>query len=233
MKLLLDHGLHFIETDRNVPTNSWLFHLLWSRVWQPDGVALLLRRQGEGGLPVQNLDSCLHQAIYGSKHASQNEVIEVLILLIKGGANVYAENFEKETVSQIACCRTTSWSLYSHDYDDNRDLHLREIWIKALKACSYDAEAVISASVRVEELSDSDNDGISRQHKDSNAVASDCAERGDDSISDQCGRSDAAAGDFVGFERHSAVSTITWQPNPPPSSYETSILEGDAEIWRN
>lgn len=220
-----------------MPAKQWLLEILRSRVWHPETIALFLRRQGKGGLPTQNLNSCLHEAIQGSPIGRQRELTEALILLIEAGADVYARDNFGRTVSEIACCKKTKW--YNGSWIDikrvkrrlNRDLRLKEIWMDVLSECGYDPEKVISASVQVEEPFDSDNDSSFYSYKDIYAAASGYSE-GDsdnapnqdidnDNTSDQEWESDVAADDVIARQPDAVL----------PHHYENLLLEGDAEVW--
>ena len=176
-----------------------------------------------------------------------------MVLLVKGGADVYGRDNSGRTVSQIACCRKTEWYEVSwviigySRLTVNRDLRLKEIWTEVLSVCGYDPEEVVSASVRVEELSDSDTDSSSDQDEETSTAASDCSEGNDDNTSDQEGESDMAASQW--YEGDLANSTclicgdrrlecrcrddvIARQPDAVPQHhYEGFLLEGDAEVW--
>ena len=89
-RLILDHGLQSVELDSGLRPDTWLQELLTHHKWSLESIALLLRRQGNGGLPIQLLDGCLHRAISGSNYADLDEMKAALILLIRGGADVYA-----------------------------------------------------------------------------------------------------------------------------------------------
>ena len=200
--------------------------MLRNASWHPEPIAIFLRRQGKAGLPIQDLDGCLHEAIHGSFIACQQELKEGLTLLVKAGADVYARNNDGRTVSQIACCKKTTWLFTSGDIQYyiervNSDLRLKKIWMKVLSVCGYDPEEVISASVRVEVLSDSDSDSSSNLYEETSTAASDFSIDDNDSTSDEEGEFDVTADDV-----------ISQQPDAvPPHHYESLLLEGDAEIW--
>ena len=163
LRLILDHGFHFVELDGDLKPNTWLRELLGCGKWHSESIALLLRRQGKGGLPIQHLNGCLHMAFLGSHYADLDEMKAALILLIRGGADVYARDRRGRSVSDIACSKKTRFfcALKPGQWNHNHDLLLRRIWMEALDACGYDAEDVISTTTRIEELSDKDNEGTS------------------------------------------------------------------------
>ena len=222
--------MHFVELGSGTTANFWLCELLESSKWHLESVALLLRRQQKGGLPIQDLDGCLHIAIFGSYYADPDELTEALILLIREGADVYAID-SGESVSDIACCTETIWKdgsmLSEHLYrgQGNRDLRLREIWMEALRACDYDAEEVISISMRVQELSDDGNESLSDQYEKSDSAESDRSEGDIENptclMSETCGPECHCQDDGMSRQTHSTL----------PSQYEQSLLEGDAQIW--
>ena len=226
-RILLDHGLHLVDLNGDVPAKQWVSYMLQSNSWRPETIALFLCRQGKGGLPIQNLSGCLHGAIHGSIISRQHELKEASINLVKGGADVYARDNRGRTVSEIACCKKTRW--YHGSRLDitrfngvlNRDLRLKDIWMDVLSECGYDPDEVISASVRVEELSDSDTDSSSDLDGEISSSTSDCSEGDNDSTSDEEGESDVAAGDVIARQPDAVT----------PHHYESLLLEGDAEVW--
>ena len=245
-KIFLDHGLHLVDLNGDVPAKQWLYEILRSIFWHPETIALFLCRQGKGGLPIQNLDGCLHGVLQGTFRGCQRELTEALILLVKAGADVYARDNSGRTVSEIACCKRTKW-YYSSWRDSkcykrrvNHDLRLKEIWMEVLSVCGYDPEEVISASVRLGELSDSNIESSSDLDEDTSSVASDYSEGDDDSMSNRDSESDMSADD-VDNDRtldqewesdEPADDVITRQPDTIfPHHYESLLLEGDADIW--
>ena len=93
--------------------------------------------------------------------------------------------------------------------------------MEVLSVCGYDPEEVISASVRVEELSDSDTDSSSDLYEEFDGGASDCSEGDNDSTSNQEGESNMAAEDVIARQPDAVL----------PHHYESLLLEGDAEVW--
>ena len=161
IRLILDHGFHFIELDGDLTPDTWLQEILRWKNWHLESIALLLRRQGKGGLPIQHLNGCLHLAILGSPYADLDEMKAALILLIRGGADVYARDHCEHSVSDIACSKETNFRHAPKQNRSNHDLTLREVWTEALSACGYDAEEVISTCTRIEELPDNDDESTS------------------------------------------------------------------------
>ena len=228
--------------DGDKPAKQWLSFILRSTRWHSRTIALFLRRQGKYGLPIQDLHGCLHWAIRGSKIASQHEIKEGSILLVRGGADLYARDKFGRTVSEIACCKNTTWyaGFGYWRLEVNRDLHLKEIWMEVLSVCGYDPEEVISASVRVEELRDSDTDNVIDSDKHICTAATRYLEGGSDSTSDDEEESHVFADDVDNDstsdqEWESDVSgddVVTRQPDAVlPRHYESLLLEGDAEVW--
>ena len=172
-------------------------------------------------------------AIHGSFYEDSDGLIEALILLIREGADVYAKDASERSVSDIACCTETEWHDLTGRYNTrvNHDLRLKEIWTEALSACRYNAEEVISTSMRVEELSDSDSNSdsnsTSEQYDDSDQDGSDCSE--DDIVNptglicEICGPECNCKDDGMFRQNNSTLH----------SQYERSLLEGDAQIWRS
>ena len=243
--MLLDHCIHFFDLNGDVLAEQWLSFILEGKNWYPETIALLLYRQGKGGLPIQNLHGCLHQAIGGSFAGSEHEIKETLILLVKGGADVYARDDLGHTVSQMACCRKTRWYnnswLHIEFYDGtvNRDLRLKGIWMDVLSVCGYDSEGVISASVRLEQPCNCDLDSLFGSYGHICTAPFSHSEGDNDSMSDEEGESDVFAdvdndstSDEVGESDVAADDVITRQPDAVLSHhYENILLEGDAEVW--
>ena len=199
--MFLDHGLHSVDLNGDFPAKQWLSKMLRNCVWHPETIALFLRRQGNGGLPIQNLHGCLQDAIRGTPIGYQHELTEALILLVKGGADLYARDDFGLTVSEIVCSRKSIW--YNGSWIDfrsskrtvNHDLRLKEIWIEVLNVCGYDPEEVISASVGVEALSDCDTDSLLNLDEETSTGASDCSEGDNDSTTDREEEPDVSADD--------------------------------------
>ena len=158
---------------------------------------------------------------------------EALILLIREGADVYAKDHSERSVSDVACCTETEWrdgsELTPGRYKKrvNHNLRLKEIWTEALSACGYDAEEVISTSMRVEELSDSGSNSISDQYDESDPDGSYCSE--EDIVNptrlvcEICGPDCHCKDDGMFRQTDSTLQT----------QYERSLLEGDAQVWRS
>lgn len=240
--MLLDHGLHSVDLSGYVPAEQWLSCILSSYAWYPETIALFLRRQGQGGLPIQNLHGCLHEAIHGTAIGCQQEIIETLILLVRGGADVYARDDSGLTVSEIVCCKKTKWFCGSRYWRPRvkRNLRLKKIWINVLSVCGYDPEEVISASVRLEQPCNCDTDSVIDSDEHICTAATGYLEGGSDSTSDEEGESDVAADDVdndstsnqEGESDVAADDVITRQPDAVfPHHHESLLLEGDAEAW--
>ena len=112
--------------------------------------------------------------------------------------------------------------------------------MEVLSGCGYDPEEVISASVRLEELSDGDSDSSSDPDGEITWSESDCSEGDDDSMSDEEGESDVAADEVDNDNTSnqewesdvSADDVIPRQPDAVPHHhYESLLLEGDADVW--
>ena len=71
--LVLDHGFHFVELDGGLTPDTWLQEMLSYCKWSLESIALLLRRQGKGGLPIQHLNGCLHLVIFYSDSHDPDE----------------------------------------------------------------------------------------------------------------------------------------------------------------
>lgn len=159
LKPLFYHCREFIENTDLIARDRILFGMLQGSGWTAENVSLMLRLHDNSNKPTQNLDGCLHLALWGS-YFGKSLRVKALILLIEAGADVYAENQHGFTVSEYACMSRNQfndapndswrhWSSFSG---------LRKGWIKALTACGYDAEEVISRSVRVDKISEVDSD---------------------------------------------------------------------------
>ena len=225
-----------------MPAKQWLSFILRRSNWHPEIISLFLCRQGKGGLPIQNLQGCLHEAIHGTAIGCQQEIIETLILLVRGGADVYARDDSGLTVSEIVCCKKTKWYDGSRYWRPrvNRNLRLKKIWINVLSICGYDPEEVISASVRLEQPCNCDTDSVIDSDEHICTAATRYLEGGSDSISDDEEESHVFADDVDNDstsdqEWESDVSgddVVTRQPDAVlPHHYESLLLEGDAEVW--
>ena len=226
IRLILDHGFHFVVPDGDFPPDTWLQEILSVAKWHTESIALLLRRQGKGGLPMQDLNGCLHFAILGSHYAELDEMKAALILLIRGGADVYARDRRGRSVSDIACSKETKWKYPPGHYRCNHDMPLRKIWTEALNACGYDAEEVISTSMRMEELSDTDDESTSSQCEESDSDGSDESEGDTD---DPTSLMDEGWGAESRYQDDDVV--VSADLLHPHNQYERSLLEGDTEVW--
>lgn len=156
LKPLFYHCREFIENTNLIARDRLLFRMLQVCGWTSENVSLMLLHN-----PTQNLDGCLHLALWGS-YFGKSLRVKALILLIKAGADVYAENQHGFTVSEYACMSRKQFN----DAPNDSLMHhssicfsgLRKGWIKALTACGYDAEEVISRSVRIDKIAEVDSD---------------------------------------------------------------------------
>ena len=249
LQLLLDYSLPFVQADSTIKAEFWLWRILEGDNWTVEMIALLLRRQGKGGLPIQELDGCLHKAILGSYYADQDGIREVLILLIRAGADVYARDDSRRSVSYIACRAETKWIDNSTSYGKSRyeelsnDLRLRKIWTEALSACGHDAEEVISTTMHLKGWFDGDYDSIPDPQERSDLEKSDPEESDPEDFypeeSDST-ESDCSA-DVVSNPTRSMCkpdghcehnSLLCHDEFTFSHQYERSLLEGDALIWR-
>ena len=197
LRLLLDHGREFILTHDKIKPDSFLLLHLESGYWTMETIKLLVQRQGNRGLPNQNLTSCLHTAIFGNMFVDVDEIRDALSLLIEAGADVYErckvddwKRFSRPefsvSVADIACYSRTKWytnprnkwytnSVVVDHGRNNHGLPLKAIWMDALRACGYNAEEVISTSLRVEDLSSDDDDSMSNEEEESRLDESYCS----------------------------------------------------------
>lgn len=154
--------------------------MLQGNGWTLDNVSFMLRLHENFNIRIQNLDGCLHLVLGGTWLKTLIKV-DALILLIKAGADVYAENRHGFTVSEYACMSPKQFKDAPKDYLLGYPFPLspdvsgaRGDWLKALTACGYDADEVISRSVRVDKISevDSDDDDESDDNDDMNTFSS-------------------------------------------------------------
>ena len=228
IRLILDHGFHFVELDGGLTPDTWLQEILGWRGWHLKSIALLLRRQGKGGLPIQHLNGCLHSAILGSHYADLDEMKAALIFLIRGGADVYARDYRGHSVSDIACSKETRYQHAPGQIGYNHDLLLREIWTEALSAGGYDAEEVISTGTRMEELPDTDDVSTSAQNEECDSARSDSSEEYTDSP--PCLMDEGWGAESPYQDDDGVVSADLLCPN---NQYEQSLLEEDTNVWAN
>ena len=231
IRLILDHGFHFVELDGGFTPDTWLQEKLMWGGWHLKSIALLLRRQGKGGLPIQHLNGCLHSAILGSQYVDLDEMKAALILLIRGGADVYARDRYGHSVSDIASSKETRFvHATTEQYQYNHDLLLRKIWAEALSACGYDAEEVISTGTRMEELPDNADESTSAQHED--CVCAGC----DDSEEEYTNSPPCLMDEGWGAEsryQDDDDGVVSADLLHPQNQYERSLLEGDTNVWRS
>lgn len=238
IKMLLDYGFHYVQTDSTTEAELWLKEHLYLQKWTVGTISLLLRRQGKNGLPIQKLEGCLHSAILGSGCSDLDGRREALIVLIRAGTDVDAKDHLGRSVSYIACCKETKWMDHAWSQRDNHDLRLREIWTEALSACGFDAEEVISTSMCLEELSDSDNDSMSDQHEESDSAESDCSENivnnptspiseigsPENHYNDTFWQTDST------LEAAAQIDAVRQTDSAFANQYEQSLLEGGVQI---
>ena len=231
IRLILDHGFHFVELDGDLTPDTWLEEILSSRRWDLESIAPLLRRQGTGGLPIQHYNGCLHSIISGSPYVDLDDVKAALILLIRGGADVYARNDHGYSVSDLTCRKDIgiTYAVGKYEmYRRNHDHLLRKIWMEALSACGYDADEVISTSMRMEELPDNNNESTSARSEEYDSNESDDSETYKDS---PICLMDEGWGAESRHETNEVV--VSTDPLHPHNQYERSLLEGDMEVWGN
>ena len=228
IRLVLDHGFHFVEPDGDSPPDTWLQEILGRGRWHLESIALLLRRQGKGGLPIQHLNGCLQYAVFGSDYADLDEMKAALILLIRGGADVYARDRHGRSVSDIACNELTRFMDAANPYRwcHNHYLPLRRTWTEALSACGYDAEEVISSSTRMEGLYDNDNESTLSGLEECESAGPDGSEGETDSP--PCLMDEGWEAESRYQDDEVVVSADLLHPH---IQYERSLLEGDTEVW--
>lgn len=228
ISLVLDHGFHFVELDGDLTPDTWLQKILSNCHWHLGSITLLLRRQGKGGLPIQRLNGCLDSAILGSDLADLDDMKAALILLIRGGADVYARHDDGYSVSDIVCMKETEFGYSGNPYRSvcNHDLLLRKIWMEALSACGYDAEEVISTARRIEELPDTDDESTSAQNEECDSAGSDGSGGDTDSPTSPMDEGWGAESRYQDDDVDISANLLH-----PHNQYERSLLEGDTEIW--
>lgn len=170
IRSLFYHCREFIRNNDLITCDRFLFRMLQENFWILESVSFMLHLHESSNFPIQNLDGCLHLALEGKFNHAAEAHVQALTLLIKAGADVYAKNRHGFTVSEYACMSSEEFNdapsdlINPHRYKGSRDLRGR--WVEALNACGYDAEEVISRSVRVEEISDSESDDDENEDKD-------------------------------------------------------------------
>ncbi|KAL8794401.1 MAG: hypothetical protein Q9195_002988 [Heterodermia aff. obscurata] len=247
--LLLTYGLDFLDADCETPPNMFLYQLLQGRSWTSAGVALILDHQRLLKLPVQKLENCLNEALRGSSSEMHQGLKEVLILLIRAGADVYSgypfENF--------GCCGMISFDC--HQCLNDNDLvrancppaH-RNIWIEALTACGYDADQVILNTLSSKRspgrndcgLQSPGNSSFSANDEFESFAAGEVSFIGDQfeplGLSNDLEDGDLGDGDLEDgdFEDDDLEDDHTPAPvnNILFEQQDWSALEGDAAVWR-
>ena len=151
-----------------------------------------------------------------------------VILLIREGADVYARDHRRHSVSDIACSKKTKTRHAPEQRRYNHDLLLREIWTEALSACGCNAEEVISTGTRMEELSDNDDESTSAQYEEYDSAGSDDSEGYTDSPT-------CLMDESWGAESHYQDDDVVVSADllHPHNQYERALLEGNTEVWRS
>ena len=237
--LLFNQGREFIATSSVTEPESLLRLRLLSGCWTVEDIALLLRLQESAALPPQDFTSCLHFALCGGVYEGPEGLTNVLILLIEAGADIYAKDQSGDSASDIACTAAKRWcdgtakqwcdgSISGFLYRHNYDLRLKEIWVNALTACGYNAEEVISSSMRIEELSDTDDDSVQAQAREPSSDGPDyfAVEDLNDMprlSHDICDRTSQSESDHTSRLPDSAFY----------SHSDWSLLEEEANVWRS
>ena len=227
LQLLFDHGGPLFVTSDMVGSGSLLKKHLFEGHFTLKTVALLLRRSGTQEIPVQNLVGCLYLAIRETHLAEPDELKGILNALLQAGADPY-ERAEYETVSEVTCDPHVMLCDSRMARRHNHDLVLRDIWSQALTACGYDAEEVISNSLRLRELSDASDGDISDVEDD---ISADESYRFMNELDDASDPDDEASKTSNRHEedQYSPQTHTVWET----SHYERSVLEGGAEVWQS
>lgn len=252
LAMLLNHGFEFLASE--IDLREIVACCIKERWWTLDGVDFLLRLSGSK-LPVQNLSWTLENAIHGSRRADESEIMQVLILLMKNGADVTGQG---HLVSKIVCNPRTKYKVRHKFGIFNRDLRLRQIWAEALAACGYDAEEFILQSTRFVDFSETDDEGSEDQ---SETVSDEDEISTTESISQSTRFEECSESDDEGCEDQSEtvsdeddISSTEDQPKPPElneeafndedasrpdhayqppyNSIDLALLEEDARVWQ-
>ena len=219
LRILLDHGSEFINTNCETPFESFLPKLLSWKRWTVESIRLLIRRGADPRQYVPIEGGCLPLAIYGSCMEGPEGLRDALIVLITNGADVYAKNSFGHSVTDIAYNARTTWWHNGYSSHLNYDLRLRDIWTEALAACGYDVEEVVRRSLQVEEVSDSDDDmdedeedyDISEDEDEHNSV-----------LCEICSFRDESRDDGSPKQTGSVVR----------GQFDWSLVEDDTNVWR-
>ena len=142
-------SLLYSSSVLNLNSHDWLQIHLSSRRWTFESVKLLISRQGSNRFPIQNLEACLHWIIQGSEFCSPVNLEEVLVLLIRAGADVLQRHPHHGTVSDLASSAKACYIYGDSGSEHNGDFALRELWSRALTRSGFDAEKVIETSLRL------------------------------------------------------------------------------------
>ncbi|KAI9703762.1 MAG: hypothetical protein M1836_007532 [Candelina mexicana] len=161
LSLLLNHGREFLDADTATKPDRMLLKHLSTQRWTVKSVRLLLRMCETARQQQHNLDGCLHETLSGSSTEDNEGITNILILLIRAGADIHAKDCHGSSVSDRVCAPEEIW--WDHDSGtcrrvDNKDMRLREIWVKALRACGYNAEEVISCSTSTRSMAEGTDD---------------------------------------------------------------------------
>ena len=242
LRLLLDHGGAYIETEDIIGPHRWVEkHLRWGN-WTAESVAFLLDRSENRKLPYQNLTGCLFLAIRGSYFVNALGIRDVIVRLIKAGADVYGRDERDHTVSDVVCdpdimwWDSVEWRLNGIWLDrDNYDLRLKRIWLEALSECGMDAEKVFADSHHSqgqhEHVFDSAFDTTSSEEEGSSMDETEYSvieelEDGSDIGNDDIEHEER-------LEHEVDYGSLRVIDDSQAHHHEQFLLEGDAEVWRS
>ena len=224
--------------DNTLKPERWLCNLLTGRMWTLHAVEFILYRSGSPNFPDQDLALCLHLALKGSfeiGEASESELKDVLVLLIKSGADLYEKDEWGHSVSEIVRDRRRFWRYNPNGHRDgknasNKDLELLEIWSEALIECGLDAEEVYLEQLRrddcmnVAECSDGEKGIARKNYYDSRFTELDSRY---DTSEESHDTSSLISDNDENLKRPESLLVNQHE------QYGQSLLEGDAEIWRS
>ena len=201
-----------------------LYLLLESNNWTSDDVALILHKQRLSELPVQKLEGCFSEAMFGSLVEDHEGLKKVLILLIEAGIDVYAWGLFENPESCLKSCCLRRYPCYQcSDHRRFCKTHVlphKEILIEALTTCGYDADQILPNTSR------------SKRPSSHNDYGPDCSFTSSDELES-----------FAGGEVNSPVaqSEVPYdlEEDDNPASLSSawlknlnwSALEGDAAVW--